>query len=116
MITSIAPENTEFVLLSFEGPDSYSLAGGLGVRVTNLAQTLSNLGFPTHLFFIGDPKLKGEETLATGTMLHRWCQWISQYHPNGVYQGEFEKINDFNSSAPGWIIEHIIKPALQKDS
>jgi hypothetical protein len=27
----IAPENTQFVVLCFEGPDEYSMAGGLGV-------------------------------------------------------------------------------------
>ncbi|OGO32932.1 MAG: hypothetical protein A2Z29_01710 [Chloroflexi bacterium RBG_16_56_11] len=114
MLTSITPENTEFVLLSFEGPDGYSLAGGLGVRVTNLSQSLANLGFPTHLFFIGDPRLKGEETLQTGAVLHRWCQWISHYHPNGVYQGEFEKIFDFNRSVPGYIIDNIVRPAIAR--
>ncbi len=60
--TGITTRNTVFVLLSFEGPDPYSSAGGLGVRVTNLSQTLSQTGFPTHLFFIGDPRQKGEET------------------------------------------------------
>ncbi len=36
------PENTEFVILSFEGPDQpYSQAGGLGVRVSNLSIALA---------------------------------------------------------------------------
>ena len=33
----IDPSNTVFALLCFEGPDPYSMAGGLGVRVTELA-------------------------------------------------------------------------------
>ena len=114
MLTNITSENTEFILLSFEGPDVYSLAGGLGVRVTNLSESLADMGFPVHLFFVGDPHLKGEETLQCGTVLHRWCQWISHYHPNGVYQGEFEKMHDFNHSIPGYITEHIVKPAVKR--
>ncbi len=113
---SITANNTVFLLLSFEGPDHYSLAGGLGVRVTNLSQTLSYLGFPTHLIFVGDPRLKGEELSNGGKLiLHRWCQWISQYYPSGVYQGENEKLYDFNESVPWFVMEHIIKPAVAQD-
>jgi glycosyltransferase involved in cell wall biosynthesis len=114
--TSITTENAVFVLLSFEGPDNYSQAGGLGVRVTNLAQTLAKEGFITHLFFIGDPSLQGEEISRGGKLiLHRWCQWISAYHPLGCYQGEYEKLYDFNESIPPYILEHILKPAIQRD-
>lgn len=31
----ITPDNAVFVLLSFEGPDIYSIAGGLGVRMSH---------------------------------------------------------------------------------
>jgi len=87
--TGINTENTVFVLLSFEGPDIYAQAGGLGVRVTHLSHTLAKEGFITHLFFVGDPHLKGEEKSCAGKLiLHRWCQWISAYYPDGVYQGE----------------------------
>ena len=114
--TEINADNTIFVLLSFEGPDQYSLAGGLGVRITNLSQTLAGIGFPTHLFFIGDPRGRGEEVVNGGRLiLHRWCQWISNYYPQGVYQGENEKLYDFNRSLPGFIIEHVIKPAVAED-
>ncbi len=53
----MTPERTVFVILSFEGPDVYSQAGGLGVRVRGLSRTLAHLGYETHLFFIGDPEL-----------------------------------------------------------
>ena len=110
---NITAENIEFVLLSFEGPDRYSLAGGLGVRVDNLSVTLAEMGFPTHLFFIGDPELKGEEVRQKGKLiLHRWCQWISRYYPNGVYEGENEKLYDFNESIPWFVKDKVIKPAL----
>ncbi len=113
---NIAADNTVFVILSFEGPDSYSLAGGLGVRVTNLSQTLAREGFPTHLFFVGDPGLKGEEVSMGGNLiLHRWCQWISAYHPAGVYQGENEKLRDYTESLPPYLLEHILKPALKDE-
>ena len=109
---NITPQNTEFVILCFEGPDRYSMAGGLGVRVDNLSATLAELGFTTHLFFIGDPELSGEEVRQGGKLfLHRWCQWISRYYPNGVYEGENEKLYDFNESIPWFVKEHIVKPA-----
>jgi glycosyltransferase involved in cell wall biosynthesis len=111
----IAPENTQFVLLCFEGPDPYSTAGGLGVRIVNLASTLAGGGYKTHLFFVGDPRLPGEESRAGGKLtLHRWCQWISEYYPGGVYQGENEKLYDFNESIPGFVTERIIAPAAEQ--
>jgi glycosyltransferase involved in cell wall biosynthesis len=74
------------------------------------------MGFPTHLFFVGDPKGKGEERSGSGQLtLHRWCQWISEYYPNGVYQGENDKVNDFNDSIPPFVIDRIMKPAVSAD-
>jgi glycosyltransferase involved in cell wall biosynthesis len=114
--TRINKDNTIFVLLSFEGPDQYSFAGGLGVRMAHLSNTLSDMGFPTQLFFIGDPGLKGEEVQKKGRLiLRRWCQWISRDYPDGVYQGEYDKMSDFNDSAPQFIVERIVKPALKLD-
>ena len=110
---SMRGDNTVFVLLSFEGPDLYALAGGLGVRIAQLARTLASKDYPTHLFFIGDPYLEGEEATEHGKLiLHRWCQWISQSYPNGVYQGEYAKHEDFSRSIPPWIIEHIVEPSV----
>ncbi|RLC93909.1 MAG: glycosyl transferase family 1 [Chloroflexi bacterium] len=112
---AISPGNTIFVILSFEGPDGYSMAGGLGVRVTNLSRSLAGLGFHTHLLFIGDPEGKGVESTYGGRCtLHRWCQWISEYHPEGVYQGEDGKLADFNESAPPFVAEHLVRPALNQ--
>jgi hypothetical protein len=51
----------QFHVLSFEGPDPYSRAGGLASRVEGLTETLATLGFETHLWFIGDPELPGHE-------------------------------------------------------
>lgn len=111
---SITPQNTEFVILCFEGPDRYSMAGGLSVRITNLSETLALMGFTTHLFFVGDPRLKGEEERCSGKLiLHRWCQWISNYYPNGVYEGENEKLYDFNESIPWFVKDRIIEPAIR---
>jgi glycosyltransferase involved in cell wall biosynthesis len=114
--STITSDNTVFIILSFEGPDSYSLAGGLGTRITYLSQALAGRGFPTHLFFIGDPKAREEESINNGRLtLHRWCQWISEYYPNGVYQGENDKVNDFNDSIPPFIIDRVAKPAISND-
>jgi glycosyltransferase involved in cell wall biosynthesis len=110
---TIGTGNTECRILRFEGPDSYTLAGGLGVRVTNLSRALAGLGFTTHILFIGDPRKRGEEIRCGGNLiLHRWCQWISDYYPDGVYQGENEKLYDFNESVPWFVSEHIVKPAV----
>jgi len=112
---AISPENTVFVILSFEGPDAYSSAGGLGVRVDGLSKALASMGFLVHLFFIGDPRLRGEEMMMDGRLvLHRWCQWISRYYPRGVYEGENEKLRDFNESIPWFISERVVKPAARE--
>lgn len=109
----VVPEQVLFAVLSFEGPDRYSQAGGLGVRVTHLAETLARRGFLTHQFFVGDPTAPGLETRLDGRLtLHRWCQWISMHHPAGVYDGEEGKLRDFSTSLPPFLIEHIIRPAL----
>ena len=114
--TAITPDNTQFVVLSFEGPDRYSLAGGLGVRVSNLCGSLATSGYQTHLIFVGDPKHPGEEIRDEGKLvLHRWCQWISDYYPDGVYQGENEKLYDFNESVPWFVCDNIVKPAVEQN-
>jgi len=110
------PENLEFVVLCFEGPDQpYSMAGGLGVRVAELSQALAQQGFTTHLIFVGDPNLPSTEELEGGKLvLHRWCQWISQYYPAGVYQGEEGKLGDWNRSVPPFVVEEIVRPAAEQ--
>ena len=106
------PERTVFVLLSFEGPDLYSQAGGLGVRVKGLSHSLAKLGYVTYLFFCGDPDLPGEETHEAGRLHYRrWSQWISAQHRGGVYDGEEGKIRDWNSSLPPSLIDTVIAPA-----
>lgn len=111
---TLSSDATTFCLLSFEGPDRYSQAGGLGVRVTHLAETLARRGFETHLLFVGDPAAPGRESQLDGRLtLHRWCQWISAYHPAGVYDAEEAKLWDFKNSAPPFLIEQVIRPALE---
>jgi glycosyltransferase involved in cell wall biosynthesis len=112
--TCLNGDNTVFVVLSFEGPDIYSLAGGLGVRIANLTSTLAVRGFPVHLFFIGDPKKDGCELIDRRLYLHRWCQWISNFYPRGVYEAEWEKINDYNASIPDYVVKNIAGPAIEQ--
>jgi hypothetical protein len=83
----------QFHLLSFEGPDGYARAGGIASRVTGLAQALAEVGFATHLWFVGDPDLPGHEA-HDQFQLHRWCQWLSRAYPAGVYDGEDAKQPD----------------------
>ena len=106
----ISPENAEFAIVSFEGPDEYSRAGGLAVRVRDLAETLAELGFHTHLFFIGDPSLPAVESNGRLT-LHRWGQWISAYHPGGVYDGEWNKMQDLSWSLPPVLANDVVRAA-----
>ena len=109
----ITPESSLFILVSFEGPDLFSQAGGLGVRMTGLAQALADAGYETHFFFIGDPKLPGEETLHDGKLVyHRWGQWISKNTPGGVYEGEDSKRQDLEKSLPPFVRDRLILPAL----
>lgn len=104
---------TVFVILSFEGPDVYSQAGGLGVRVKGLSRSLAQLGFQTYLYFCGDPDLPGEEDHEAGRLHYRrWCQWISAQHRGGVYDGEEGKIKDWNSSLPTNLVDNVIAPAV----
>ncbi len=110
---AISPKNTLFVLLCFEGPDVYSTAGGLGTRISELSEALATQGYTTHLLFIGDPHQPSTETrLADRLILKRWSQWVSKYYPNGVYDGEEQKLYDFNESVPEYIYEEIVRPAL----
>jgi glycosyltransferase involved in cell wall biosynthesis len=109
------PEETAFILLSFEGPDVYSQAGGLGVRVKELSRALAERGYETHVFFVGDPSLPADETSVDGKLsLHRWSQWISRFHPVGVYDGENDKIADINRSLPEALVGGYIRPAVER--
>ncbi len=108
------PQRTVFVVLSFEGPDVYSQAGGLGVRVKGLSRTLAQLGFQTYLYFCGDPDLPSEESHESGRLVYRrWCQWISARHRGGVYDGEEGKVRDWNASLPTSLIDDLIAPAVE---
>lgn len=89
----------QFHVLSFEGPDGYARAGGIASRIDGLTLALGELGFETHLWFVGDPSLPGHEVRGA-LHLHRWCQWISRHHPGGVYDGEEGKRDDFVTSLP----------------
>ena len=101
----------QFHVLSFEGPDGYSRAGGIASRIEGLARALADFGFETHLWFVGDPALPGHER--SGKLhLHRWCQWISRYHPAGVYDGEEGKHTDFAASLPPFLMDQHLGPHL----
>lgn len=102
----------QFHILAFEGPDAYAQAGGVASRVSGLAQALAHAGFPTHLWFIGDPDLPGHERQGA-LQLHRWCQWISRYHPAGVYDGEDGKCADYAASLPPFLVQEVLRPVLQ---
>jgi len=99
---------TQFHTICFEGPDAYSRAGGVASRITGLNEALVANGFEAHLWFVGDPALPGDEVW-NGVHLHRWCQWISKYHPGGVYDGEEDKWRDYSASLPPALAENIVR-------
>ncbi len=109
--TTLLPEQVQFHILSFEGPDDYSRAGGIASRITGLAEALAAGGFETHLWFIGDPDQPGFERRGN-LMLHRWCQWISAYHRGGVYEGEEGKWADYTASLPPFLGAELLRPYL----
>lgn len=107
-------DDLQFHLLSFEGPDPYSRAGGLASRIVGLADALAASGFETHLWFVGDPGLPGHEKRGR-LWLHRWCQWISRHHPGGVYDGECGKQPEYSASLPRYLFREHLLPALERD-
>lgn len=96
-------------ILAFEGPDIYSSIGGLGTRVSQMATALGALGCIVDLIFVGDPANQAVETKGNVT-LRRWSQWISAHHPRNAYDGEREKIADWESSLPAFVVDQIIAP------
>ncbi|MGH7904435.1 MAG: glycosyltransferase, partial [Candidatus Dormibacteraceae bacterium] len=110
----IDPGRTVFAILAFEGPDVYSQAGGLGVRVTGLARALAGQRFETHLFFAGDPALAADETSAGGRLtLHRCQQRLSLRFPGGVYEGEDVRVREWDASLPPRLVDTLLAPALE---
>lgn len=109
---SEAGTRVQFHLLSFEGPDRYARAGGIASRVCGLADALAAGGFEVHLWFVGDPDLPGHER-SGAVHLHRWCQWISRYHPAGVYDGEEGKRADYAASLPPFLVKEELLPWLR---
>jgi glycosyltransferase involved in cell wall biosynthesis len=105
------PEGTQFHVLSFEGPDAYARIGGLETRVAGLCEALVQAGLETHLWFVGQPDLPGYEC-RDGLHLHRWCQWLSQYHPMGVYDGQDSKVPDYAGSLPPVLLRDWLAPHL----
>jgi len=102
----------QFHVLSFEGPDPYSRVGGLATRVEGLTETLAGLGFETHLWFVGDPDLPGHERRGM-LHLHRWAQWVSRHHPDGVYAGERGKCSELARTLPPHLAQEMLLPYLR---
>ncbi|HUE95706.1 MAG TPA: hypothetical protein VMN39_03555, partial [Longimicrobiaceae bacterium] len=102
----------QFHILSFEGPDAYSRAGGIATRVEGLARALADLRLETHLWFVGDPDLPGHEEQGD-LHLHRWAQWVSRHHPGGVYDGEEGKRLEYAASLPPYLLREVLGPYLR---
>lgn len=114
LLPDLTPETLQFVLLSFEGPDQYATAGGLGVRMKELGLELARLGFRTHHIFVGDPGLPAQTSVQENLTLYRWCQWLSAYYPAGVYEGEEVKLVDWDASVPPFVVSELVAPAAEK--
>jgi glycosyltransferase involved in cell wall biosynthesis len=101
----------QVAILSFEGPDRYASIGGLGTRVTQLARALGAAGHAVDLVFVGDPHATSVERGDPGVTLRRWSQWISAQHPRNAYDGELEKVHDWEASLPAWVVDEVLAPA-----
>ena len=112
MSSLFSTENIVFVLMSFEGPDKYSLVGGLGTRIMELARVISEENYKVHTFFVGDPYLP-ENTSIGNINFYRQCQNISR-ESSGIYDREKDKIDDWNKTVPNRIIDEIVFPNAQK--
>jgi glycosyltransferase involved in cell wall biosynthesis len=106
------PEVLEVVMVSFEGPDQYSQAGGLGVRAREMCRAFAAAGFNTTLAFIGDPHKPMEEDDA-GVHLVRWSQQLSRRYTAGVYEGEYAKLADLSATLPDYLLQRVIHPAVR---
>jgi glycosyltransferase involved in cell wall biosynthesis len=106
------PDDVQFHVLSFEGPDPYARIGGLETRVAGICEALVGADQDTHLWFIGDPELPGHEQ-RNGLKLHRWCQWLSRYHQNGVYDGQESKVPDYAASLPPVLVHEHLLPHMR---
>jgi glycosyltransferase involved in cell wall biosynthesis len=104
------PETLEIAMVSFEGPDQYSQAGGLGVRAKEICRAFATAGFRTSLYFVGDPARPRDEVV-DGLRLVRICQAVSRQHPAGVYDGEHAKIEAMWEELPPLIIDGSVRPA-----
>jgi glycosyltransferase involved in cell wall biosynthesis len=103
----------QFHVLSFEGPDAYSRAGGIATRVEGLTEALAAAGNDIHLWFVGDPEHPGNE-LRSSVQLHRWAQWVSRDHPGGVYDGELRKSSEFAYSLPPYLTREFLMPRIRQ--
>ncbi len=100
------------VLVAFEGPDRYSLVGGLATRMNDLAAALVARGHHVRHLFVGDPTLPHFEEREEGRLvLERWSQWISSYHPRDVYDGEEGKYLDFSRTVPPHLADVVAENA-----
>jgi len=108
----LTPGALDVVMVSLEGPDQYSQAGGLGVRARELCRATAALGHRTTLVFAGDPAKPFEETV-DGVHLVRWAQEVSRRHPAGVYQGEAEKLALLNATLPLHLADTVVAPAVE---
>jgi glycosyltransferase involved in cell wall biosynthesis len=104
------PETLEIAMVSFEGPDQYSQAGGLGVRAKEMCRSFAAVGFRTTLYFVGDPRKPHEEVIE-GLGLVRICQAVSRLHPAGVYDGEHAKIEAMWQELPALLVDRSVRPA-----
>src|SRR5262249_2954232 len=107
------PEGIHFHVLSFEGPDPYARIGGLETRVAGICEALVAEGLETHLWFVGDAARPPDEE-REGLQLHRWCQWLSHYHPIGAYAGEPSKVPDYAASLPPPLMARHLIPHLRR--
>ncbi|MBV8300489.1 MAG: glycosyltransferase [Candidatus Dormibacteraeota bacterium] len=106
-------DTLEVVMVSFEGPDQYSQAGGLGVRAREMCRAFAAAGFTTTLVFVGDPTKPFEE-MDAGVKLVRWAQDVSRRYLAGVYDGELAKLAALSATLPDYLVRQVVRPAVER--
>ena len=74
-----------------------------------MATALGAIGCVVDLVFVGDPANAATESKGNVT-LRRWAQGSSAHHPRNAYDGEREKIADWESSLPSFVVDQIVAP------
>jgi hypothetical protein len=104
--------DVQFHILSFEGPDPYARAGGIGSRITGLSEALAQTGLETHVWFVGDLPSRDVKSADSYGCIVRVSGSATITQP--VYDGEEGKRADYAGSLPPYLLRERLLPHLRR--